>query len=103
MIRAYYTEDKGKHELTIRGHAGYAEHGKDIICAGVSAIVYALLGWIEQHEDELTELEDVIVEDGQVFIACAGNDNVNTAFQVAMTGLQMMAGAHPDYVYIDSR
>lgn len=101
MIRGHYTHRGRKHELCINGHAGYAEYGKDIVCSGVSAIVYALLGWIEHHEDELTELEDVIVEDGQVYIACAGNDRVNTAFQVAVTGLVQIARQYPDCVEIE--
>lgn len=31
--------------FTVRGHAGYAEAGRDIVCAGVTAVVFtALLG-----------------------------------------------------------
>ena len=30
------------------GHAGYAEHGKDIICAGVSALVINYINSIEK-------------------------------------------------------
>lgn len=28
-------------DLSVRGHAGYAEAGKDIVCAGVSALFFA--------------------------------------------------------------
>lgn len=101
MIRVYYTRGEGRHELTINGHAGYAEHGKDIVCAGVSAIVFALLGWMEHNEDEIDDLEDLIAEDGQVYIACTGNDKLETAFQVAVLGLIQIARAHPDYVDIE--
>lgn len=31
--------------LMVSGHADYAEHGKDIVCAGVSAIVLGSLNW----------------------------------------------------------
>jgi len=27
------------HALTVEGHSGYAEHGQDIVCAGVSALM----------------------------------------------------------------
>lgn len=32
-------------ELRVKGHAGYADHGQDIVCAGVTALVVtALIG-----------------------------------------------------------
>lgn len=33
--------------ITIDGHAGYAESGKDIVCAGVTALVENLIDSIE--------------------------------------------------------
>ena len=37
------------------GHAGYAEHGKDIVCAGVSALVLNAINSIEEFtEDKFT-------------------------------------------------
>ena len=37
-------------ELDVVGHAGYAEHGKDIVCAAVSVIVGMFASEIENHE-----------------------------------------------------
>ncbi len=36
--------------LNIHGHAQYAEHGKDIVCAGVSTIAIGLLNALDQME-----------------------------------------------------
>lgn len=36
-----------KDGIAISGHAGYAEPGKDIVCAGVTALVQGLLRSIE--------------------------------------------------------
>jgi uncharacterized protein YsxB (DUF464 family) len=30
--------------LKVRGHAGYAAHGEDVVCAAVSALVYTAAG-----------------------------------------------------------
>lgn len=30
-------------EISVVGHAGYAEHGQDIVCAGVSAVLNTVL------------------------------------------------------------
>ena len=40
MIRVRFEENR----LTVCGHAGYAARGEDIVCAAVSALVYALIG-----------------------------------------------------------
>lgn len=32
-----------KDGIEIKGHAGYAEHGKDIVCAGVTALFQTLV------------------------------------------------------------
>jgi uncharacterized protein YsxB (DUF464 family) len=37
--------DNGEMKIHAAGHAGYAEHGKDIVCAAISTIMQtALLG-----------------------------------------------------------
>ena len=36
-----------KDGITVSGHAGYAEAGKDIVCAGVTALVQGLIKSIE--------------------------------------------------------
>ena len=38
-------------ELDVVGHAGYAEHGKDIVCAAVSVIVGMFASEIKNHEE----------------------------------------------------
>lgn len=40
-----------KDRITVSGHAGYAEIGRDIVCAGVTALVQSLVKSIE----DLTE------------------------------------------------
>ncbi len=34
-------------EISIKGHAGYAEHGKDIVCAAISVLTQSLIRSIE--------------------------------------------------------
>ena len=35
-----------KKEITVKGHAGYADSGKDIVCASVSSIIYTTVNGI---------------------------------------------------------
>lgn len=43
--------------ITINGHAGYAESGKDIVCAGVTALVENLIDSIESLTEDAIQYE----------------------------------------------
>lgn len=36
--------------MTAEGHAGYAPHGQDIVCAGVSALWYTMIAALRKEE-----------------------------------------------------
>ncbi|MFP3390613.1 ribosomal-processing cysteine protease Prp [Brevibacillus sp. SIMBA_040] len=60
MIRIKAVLDNGEMKIEAVGHANYAEHGKDIVCAGISTIMQtALLGIqaIAQQYPEYVSLE----------------------------------------------
>ena len=99
MIRVYYARGEGEHELSISGHAHYADYGQDIVCAGVSAIAFSLLGWLEHNEEELSDLSVSEVE--QFYLSCKGSEKIDTAFQMAVIGLVQIAREYPDHVEIE--
>lgn len=35
-------------EITVRDHAGYAEEGQDLVCAGVSSIVVGMMNALDE-------------------------------------------------------
>ena len=47
-----YQKDNHVYRLRYEGHAGYAEHGSDIICAAVSMLTFNTLNAIEKFTDE---------------------------------------------------
>ena len=47
-----YQKDNHVYRLHYEGHAGYAEHGSDIVCAAVSILTLNTLNAIEQFTDE---------------------------------------------------
>lgn len=99
MVRAKYTVEDKSHTLLVVGHANYAEYGKDIVCAGVSAIVQALIGWIE--ENYKADCISIDPKEGEVIISCYGGEDLATAFSMASIGLGQLADSYPDYVAID--
>lgn len=100
MINAKYTVEGDTHTLMVLGHANYAEYGKDIVCAGVSALVQALIGWIENN-DCSTDFISIDETGGEVAISCEGGERIATAFEVTTTGLEQIAYSYPDHMQID--
>ena len=43
--------------ITIDGHSGYAEAGKDIVCAGVTALTENLINSIESLTEDIIQYE----------------------------------------------
>lgn len=60
MINVHITQNN----LIVKGHAGYAECGKDIVCAAVSALTQGLIHSLNAlTEDEISgEVKDGYVE-----------------------------------------
>lgn len=100
MITARYERDGESHKLSVRGHARYADKGQDIVCAGASAIVYALIGWLENNYED-TSFVSVDEDKGSVVIACDGDTNVATAFYMAAIGIENIMNTYPAHVAID--
>ena len=101
MIKVNYETDGREHRLTMEGHANYADHGDDIVCAGASSIVFALLGWLENN-GQYQEFTHCEVESGNVRIFCEGGDRTAATFEMAAIGLMQLADSYPDYVAIET-
>ena len=46
-----------KDGITVTGHSGYAECGKDIVCAGVTALTQTLVRFVEGLTDDEIKYE----------------------------------------------
>lgn len=89
MIRAVFS----KNRLTVEGHAGYAPKGQDIVCAAVSALVYALIGTLEETEN----VADVILRPGYAAVEAKEE---TAAFDLMRCGLTQLADRYPDFVRV---
>lgn len=56
-VTIYKTRDQKLKGFCCSGHAGYARHGEDIICAGVSILVLNTVNSMERFTDEKYDLE----------------------------------------------
>lgn len=101
MIHIQYDSDNWTHHsLVLLGHADYDAHGRDIVCAGVSAIVQALAFYLMENAEELYDM-DISLEPGNTKIECEGDFlKYNSVFEMAMTGLWHIALQYPNHVTV---
>ena len=98
MIHIHYQRDENTHHLHICGHAGYAEHGRDIVCAGVSALSFALLDYLRQTG---TPVEEAACRRGRLDLRCRGGEQADSAFDMALCGWRQIAETYPQWVEVD--
>ena len=100
MVKAIYRVEEDTHTLTVLGHANYDEYGKDIVCAGVSALVQALIGWIEENIYKANCIS-IDPTSGEVIVCCEGKEELAAVFHMTAIGLEQLAYSYPDHVQID--
>ena len=102
MIRAVYEEKETTLTLTVTGHAGFAPLGRDLVCAGASALVYALAQTVRDWESRLDRPVYIRLEPGNARIRVHGGKKqigqLKAAFHTAENGLRMLAEVFPECV-----
>lgn len=86
----------GRRHLTLRGHAGYAPAGEDIVCAAASALVYALAETLR----ETGRLAGAELRKG--YAELEGRGECDREFELVYRGLRMLAETYPACVRIGS-
>ena len=99
MTDIRYLKDEHVHMLMLSGHAGYAQEGADIVCAGISAVTYTLMGYLENLKAEGAQVISR-QDSGDVTIVCLRHQNADTAFEMAMIGYMQIAKKYPDNLTI---
>ena len=84
MIRVNYLRTETHHRLAVKGHAGYDDSGRDIVCAGISSITCALMNFLTNRVE--MSVEEVHAGRGDASIVCRRSEAADTAFDVAMFG-----------------
>lgn len=100
MVRANYRVEDSTHTLSVVGHANYDEYGKDIVCAGISALVQALIGWIEVNYYKANCIS-IDTQGGEVLISCDGGEDLASVFNMTAIGLEQIADCYPDHIEIN--
>lgn len=107
MIKAkFYFNDNGVFGMEVDGHAGYAEKGKDIVCASASILTQTLIATIESCNESkaFSSKPKLKVEDGHAVIRCRPKDywmeSVNNMLATIEVGFKLLAQEYPQCVEI---
>jgi uncharacterized protein YsxB (DUF464 family) len=94
VIEIHVTQDG----LTVEGHARYAEWGKDIVCAGVTALVQTLIKSIEDLTEDEIEYE---ISPGRADIRYGNlSEKSKTLVDSFFIGMCLIADEFPENVRI---
>lgn len=98
MIEAEFRKKGNCFSVKLTGHAGAAPKGRDIVCAAVSGIIYALSAMLEKTED--IEIIENVIESGYARIKFSGDKKAEGAYLMAYRGLEYLADAYPRLIRI---
>lgn len=101
MIKATINTNR----IKLEGHAGYAEAGKDIVCAAVTGIWYALRTKLEKEQEkgnlklekeELPGYLDIRIEQ----VAVSNEKMVDEVIDTALCGFEEIAEYYPENLFV---
>ncbi len=88
-------------QVHVSGHANYAEHPNDIVCAGVSAIVFGTLNAICELWGEGSTT--VNVQENEVLIEAELDINVCNVLEVMYYQLKTLEENYNEYISIQEQ
>ncbi|HZJ98614.1 MAG TPA: ribosomal-processing cysteine protease Prp [Tissierellaceae bacterium] len=94
-----YKNNKGYfHKYTIEGHANYAEYGKDVVCAGVSALGQSVLLTLES----LSKTMEYEIYNGwlSVSVTDVEEKETQTLFKLLEIGVKAIEGTTPNNIKV---
>jgi uncharacterized protein YsxB (DUF464 family) len=83
--------------LTVSGHANYDKYGKDIVCAGVSAVV---TGGINALESQVCNIEIISKENELGVKVINSNEYIQIVLKTILTQLETIESSYKKYIKI---
>lgn len=92
--------------LEIKGHADYAEYGKDIVCSAASILAYTLADFLLKatKKGEISE-PNIEMKDGYISIQYEARSETDYAFvkdkfDIVQCGYSMLQKTYPQHITI---
>ena len=105
MVNVTFTESGNTLSLRLEGHAEYAEHGRDIVCASCSILAYTVAQFVMEAENkgDLASPPQIDLESGNTIISCEPNNEdaflaIKYMYIFAKVGYLLLEQNYPQYV-----
>lgn len=104
MTTVDFRQENGVLSMEVRGHTGFADYGKDPVCAGASALAMTLAQCVLDMSDDgkLQKAAHNVVRPGRVMaVAKPRPEHYSEAqhlYQVILTGMQLLSESYPEHV-----
>lgn len=95
------------YRLALRGHAGYADKGKDIVCASATVLAYTAAENLRRLylSERLKKPPDIRMNEGYISIQCfPDKDEMQAAddvFRIIGAGYELLARDYPEYITLN--
>lgn len=92
--------------MDLKGHAGFAQLGKDPVCAGASVLAMTVAQCVKSMEEagRLQKKAHIVIRNGRVLVTAKPREEYRAEaehlFWVGETGFRLLAESYPDYVVI---
>ena len=91
-----------KDGVSIKGHAGYAPHGQDIVCAAISALTQTFIMSVEQLAGD--EIKYVLMAGNtDIWLKKDLSETTNVLFKSFLIGCNAVANAYPNNIQVTKR
>ena len=96
-IRVAVSEDSLLRSIEVRGHSGSADHGHDLVCAGVSSIVFGLCNAV----DTLIHENEIVINENYISISIPHpNQDTEFVMRTGLIQLETMEESYSQYIKI---
>ena len=99
----FFTEGDRITGFTVSGHSGYAEHGQDIVCAAISAVVTMAEATINDVCGAKAKVR-VKEENARITLTLPASCDEEDAVQAVLAGMMLtlinMRDDYPDYIEV---
>ncbi len=99
-------KENGYISLRVKGHAGQAKRGRDVVCSAASILAYTMAQYLQYVHEQggLVKRPRIVLNEGDALIVANPTDvyegEVLNAFFVAEVGYHLLAQNYPQYVKI---
>lgn len=101
------SRESGFLKMEVKGHAGFAELGKDPVCAGASVLAMTVAQCVESMHaaGQLDKKPRTLIRNGRVSVTVKPKPSFFDAalhvFWVGQTGMLLLATAYPDNIKLE--